>query len=89
MTDEDEPLDTDLETSTEPKTLLQHVHKQLLSVDLRCLRWRMVESATQAVWHTVRTIVMDLLIDVDEAEEDHGQWMYTSLEDVCFVFICL
>ena len=48
-----------------------------------------MESATQAVWHTVRTIVMDLLIDVDEAEEDHGQWMYTSLEDVCFVFICL
>ena len=48
-----------------------------------------MESATQAVWHTVRTIVMDLLIDVDEAEEDYGQWMYTSLEDVCFVFICL
>lgn len=48
-----------------------------------------MESATQAVWHTVRTIVMDLLIDVDEAEEDHGPWMYTSLEDVCFVFICL
>lgn len=72
MIDEDELLDIDLEIFIELKILLQYVYKQLLSVDLRCLWWRMVESVIQVVWYIVCIIVMDFLIDVDEVEEDYG-----------------
>lgn len=72
MIDEDELLDIDLEIFIELKILLQYVYKQLLSVVLRCLWWRMVESVIQVVWYIVCIIVMDFLIDVDEVEEDYG-----------------
>ena len=43
----------------------------------------MEESASQAAWRIEHTIVTDQPIGADAVLEDHGQWMYTSLEDVC------
>ena len=45
-----------------------------------------MENVTQALQHLERTIDMDQPIDADAVLEDHGQWMCTSLENVCLCF---
>ena len=45
--------------------------------------WKMVENVTPAFQRLKLIIDMGLPIGAQAALEDHGQWMCTSLENVC------
>ena len=44
-----------------------------------------MENASQAAWRIVLTTDTDRPIAAGTVEEEHGQWMCTSLEDVCIL----